>query len=113
MALVDRTFYYYIIIFATILFTLGFIPILFEIIQQRLTSNIPYISLIFILLAYLIYLFIAINRTYYFHSIIYLVGIISISIIIFLKKKYGDKKVIIQTKNKNKYVNEEVIYINR
>jgi uncharacterized protein with PQ loop repeat len=108
MAIVDKTFYYYIILFATFLFTMGFIPILFEILQQKITSNIPYISLIFILLSYLIYLFIAINRKYFFHSIIYLIGIITISTIMFLKKKYGNKNVKIN----NIIINEEIIYEN-
>lgn len=107
MASVDRTFYYYIILFGTFLFTMGFIPILFEILQQKITSNIPYISLIFILISYLIYLFVAINRNYYFHSIIYLIGVICISTIIFLKKKYYDKNLTVNNIN----INEEIIYI--
>jgi len=106
MATVDRTFYYYIILFATFLFTIGFIPIVFEILQQKTISIIPYISLIFIIISYIIYLFIAISRKYFFHSIIYLIGLIAISILLFLKKKYENKNKNIN----NVIINEEIIF---
>lgn len=78
------------ILFAIFLFSFSFIPIVFEIIQQKITINIPYISLICILISFLIYLYISISRQYYTHMFFYLVGLISISIIIFLKRKYDN-----------------------
>ncbi len=44
MALVDKTIYYYLILFATFLFTVSFIPILFEIIQQNQSPCVKVLS---------------------------------------------------------------------
>jgi uncharacterized protein with PQ loop repeat len=96
MAYVDKTIYYYLILFATFLFTISFIPIVFEIIQQKITSNIPYISLICMILAFLIYLFITISRQYYFHVLFYSISLISISIIFLLKRKYDENNITIK-----------------
>lgn len=90
MVNIDKTIYYYFILFATLLFCFSFIPIVFAIIQQKITSNIPYISLICMMISFLIFLFITINRKYYFHLLLYLIALISISIIFFLKKKYDN-----------------------
>lgn len=97
MTLVDKTFYYYLILFATFLFTVSFIPIVFEVIQQKITSNIPYISIICMMVSFLIYLFITINREYYFHLFFYSIGLISVSIIFLLKKKYDKNNIKLQS----------------
>lgn len=96
MALVDKTFYYYLILFATFLFTVSFIPIVFEIVQQKITSNIPYISIICMAVSFLIYLFITISRQYYFHLFFYSIGLISVSIIFLLKRKYDKNNIMLQ-----------------
>jgi uncharacterized protein with PQ loop repeat len=88
MAFIDKTIYYYLILFAIFLFTFALIPLVFEIIQQKITSNIPYISLICMFLSFIIYLFVTISRKYYVHIFFYLICLICISIIIFLKRKY-------------------------
>ena len=93
MASVNKTIYYYLILFATFLINFSLIPIVFEIIQERITSNIPYVSLICMMIANLIYLFIVISRQYYAHIFFYFVGLISISIIIFLKRDYDKDRV--------------------
>jgi uncharacterized protein with PQ loop repeat len=93
MSLVDKSIYYYLILFATFLFSFSFIPIVFEIIEQKLTSNIPYVSLICMIIAFLIYLFITINRKYYVHIFFYLIGLISVSIILFLKRSYDKNNI--------------------
>jgi len=107
MALVDKTIYYYLILFATFLFTVSFIPILFEIIQQKITSNIPYISIICMMISFLIYLFITISRQYYFHLFFYSIGLISISIIFFLKRKYDKNNIMLQ-KSITKIIKENI-----
>ena len=86
MANADKTVYYYLILFAIFLFSFAFIPLVFEIIQQKITSNIPYITLFCLLIAFLIYLYISIERQYLFHMFLYIVGIFCVIIIIFLKK---------------------------
>lgn len=96
MIIIDKTIYYYLILFAIFMISFSFIPLVFEILQQRITSNIPYVSLICILISFLIYLFIAINRNYYIHSFFYLIGLICISIIIFLKREYDNTNTIIK-----------------
>ena len=95
--------YYYLIMFATLLFTFSFVPIVFEILQQKITSNIPYISLFSLLIALLIFLFIAIIKSYYIHSIFYSIGLLSVIIICFLKKSYDDKsiKVLVNEEKQN------------
>jgi uncharacterized protein with PQ loop repeat len=91
MVNIDKSIYYYLILCATFLFSFAFIPIVFEVIQQKITLNIPYLSLICLFISFIIFLFVAISRQYYIHIFVYLVGLISISIILFLKKSY-DKK---------------------
>ena len=95
--------YYYLIMFATLLFTFSFVPIVFEILQQKITSNIPYISLFSLLISLLIFLFIAIIKSYYIHSIFYSIGLLSVIIICFLKKSYDSKsiKVLINEEKQN------------
>ena len=90
---INKTIYYYLILFAIFLFSFSFIPILYEIIQQKITSNIPYISLIFLIISYLIFIFITIQREYYIHLFFYLIGIISIITILFLKKSYDKNNI--------------------
>lgn len=90
--MINKTIYYYLILFAILLFAFSLIPFVIEIIQQKITSNIPYISLISMLISFLIYLFITIQRRYYYHVFLYLICFICISIIIFLKRKY-DKNI--------------------
>ena len=93
--------YYYLIMFATLLFTFAFVPIVFEILQQKITSNIPYISLFSFLISLLIFLFIGIIKEYYVHTIFYSIGLLSIIILLFLKKSYDSKniKVLINQDN--------------
>lgn len=93
MTTIDKSIYYYLILFATFLFTFSFVPLVFEVIQQRLTINIPYISLICMLISFLIYLFITIHRQYYLHIFFYLVSFVCISIILFLKRNYDKKNM--------------------
>ena len=93
MSMVDKSIYYYLILFATFLFSFSFIPIVFEIVEQKLTSNIPYVSLICMIVAFLIYLFITINRKYYVHIFFYLIGLISVSTILFLKRSYDKNNI--------------------
>ena len=85
--------YYYLIMFATLLFTFSFVPMVFEILQQKITSNIPYISLFSLLIALLIFLFISIIKSYYIHSIFYSIGLLSVIIICFLKSSYDSKSI--------------------
>ena len=85
--------YYYLIMFATLLFIFSFIPMVFEILQQKITSNIPYISLFSLLISLLIFLFITIIKEYYIHSIFYSIGLLSVIILLFLKKSYDDKSI--------------------
>jgi hypothetical protein len=92
--MVNKTIYYYLILFAIFLTSFSFIPIIFEVIQQKLISNIPYISIILILLTFLIYTFIAIVKKYYIHLFFYLIGLISISILLYLKIIYNDNNTI-------------------
>ena len=93
MASVNKTFYYYLILLATFLFTFSFIPLVLEIIQQKITSNIPYVTLICMFISFIIYLFITISRQYYIHIFLYLIALISIAIILFFKKKYDTNNV--------------------
>ena len=110
MIIIDKNIYYYIILFATFLLSFSLIPFVFEILQQKLTSNIPYLTLIPILLFFLILLFISINRLYYIHIFLYLIGVLCISIILFLKREYDTNNTIIKEYN-NLYSEEyDILY---
>jgi uncharacterized protein with PQ loop repeat len=93
MPTIDKSYYYYIILFATFLFTFAFVPIAFQIIQKKISSNIPYISLFCIFISFILYLFISISRQYYVHLFFYLVGLISVSMIIFYKNYYDNNPI--------------------
>ena len=88
MALVNKTIYYYLILFATFLLNFALIPLVFQIIDEKNCSAIPYSTIISFMVAILIYLFIVIERKYYIHIFFYLIGLISLSVILFLKRKY-------------------------
>ena len=94
MSYVDKTIYYYLILFAIFLTSFSFIPIIFEVMQQKLISNIPYVTIILILLTFLIYTFIAIVKKYYIHLFFYFIGLISISILLYLKIIYNNSNSI-------------------
>ena len=84
---------YYLVLAANFLFNFAFIPLLFEILQQKTTSNIPYVSLICFLISQLLFLFVVFYKDYYFHIFLYLVGFICIVSILFLKKFYDNKNI--------------------
>lgn len=85
---VNKTTIYYIIVAAIFLVNFSFVPLLLEIIQQRNTSNIPYITLICMLISQILLLGIVFYRGYYYHIFIYLIGFICISALLFLKPMY-------------------------
>ena len=95
MIIINKTFYYYLILFSIFLISFSFIPLMFEILQQKLTSNIPYSTLICLIIAFLIFLFISINRQYYIHIFFYLVGLICISVILYLKTLYNNNNILL------------------
>ena len=97
MAQVHKSIYYYLILFATFIFAFSLIPIVFQIMQQKITSNIPYVSLICIIIGFLIYLYIAISRFYIVHIFIYTLGLLCVSIILFLKTKFDNNNISIQS----------------
>jgi uncharacterized protein with PQ loop repeat len=96
MISIDKTIYYYLILFAIFIYSFSLIPLIFEIIQQKITLNIPYSTLILMFISTLIFLFITISRQYYIHIFFYSLYLICISIIIFLKRKYDKKNKSIQ-----------------
>jgi len=90
----DAKLYDYLILISTMIFIFACIPILFQVVQQKITSNIPYISLILIDIGFLIYIYIAISIKYYIHLFLYIIGFICITIIIFLKQSYDKKNFV-------------------
>jgi uncharacterized protein with PQ loop repeat len=88
--MISQTEYYYILFFASIITSFSFIPLIFEILQQKLTKNIPYITLILLLISYLIYLFVSIIKGYYIHIFFYLIGFVSVFFLLYLKIKYDN-----------------------
>jgi uncharacterized protein with PQ loop repeat len=94
MSYVDKTIYYYLILFAILLLTFSFIPLVFQIIQDRITSNIPYTTLICMFLSFTIYLFITISRKYYFHIFFYFICLVCISILIYLKASHVPSRIV-------------------
>ena len=97
---INKTIYYYFILFAIFLFSFSFIPLVYEIIQQKITSNIPYVSLISLIISYLIFIFITIHREYYTHLFFYLIGLICCITILFLKRSYDQNNITLKVKEK-------------
>lgn len=97
MVQVNKSIYYYLILFATFIFTFSLIPIVFQTIQLKNTSNIPYISLISIIFGFIIYLYIAVSRGYIIHIFLYTIGLLSVSMILFLKYKFDNNSIVINT----------------
>ena len=88
----DELFYKFIIL-ATIISIFSLLPVLYQIIQQKITSNIPYISLILISIAFIIFMYISISKGYYLHLFFYTFGLLCTSIIIYLKRKYDNNNI--------------------
>lgn len=107
---VDKTTVYYLIVTATFLLNIAFIPLLLEVLQHRNMSNIPYLTLVCILLSQILFLFVVLFRSYYYHVFIYLIGFICISALLFLKPMYDDKNTHVINKNiYNKFIIDEEI----
>jgi uncharacterized protein with PQ loop repeat len=85
MSSTNKIFYYYLILFATLLVSISFIPIIYNILSTSTMTNIPYSSLILMIIAFLIFLYYSIEKKYYIHIGLYLLGFLSIAFIIFLK----------------------------
>ena len=98
---VDKTTMYYIIVAATFLLNFAYVPLLLEVLQQRNLNNIPYLTLILILISQILLLFVVFYRSYYYHVFIYLVGFVCVAALLFLKPIYQDKNT--QVINKNIY----------
>ncbi len=86
--MINKTVFYYMILLANFLLNFSLIPLLFEVNQQKFTNNIPYFSILLILISQIILLFVVIYKGYYFHMFIYVVGLISSSLLLFLKRYY-------------------------
>tara|TARA_Y200000002_G_scaffold370788_2_gene366713 strand:- start:277 stop:603 length:327 start_codon:yes stop_codon:yes gene_type:complete len=98
---VDKTTMYYIIVAATFLLNFAYVPLLLEVLQQRNLNNIPYLTIILILISQILLLFVVFYRSYYYHVFIYLVGFVCVAALLFLKPIYQDKNT--QVINKNIY----------
>jgi len=109
---INKTVYYYFILFAIFLFSFSFIPIVYEVIQQKITSNIPYISLISLIVSYLIFIFITIQREYYTHLFFYLIGLICCITILFLKRGYDQNNITLNVKEKEDKKYKKFIQVN-
>jgi hypothetical protein len=108
---IDKKKIYYesnLIVGATFLFNFALIPLLFEVLQQKNMTNIPYLTLICLLISQILLLFIVFYRNYYYHVFIYLIGFICISSLLFLKPKYDSTNIQVINKNiYNKFIIDE------
>lgn len=96
---VNKTTIYYLIVASIFLMNFSFIPLLLEVLQQRNLTNIPYLTLICMLLSQILLLFIVFYRSYYYHIFIYLIGFICISTLLFLKPIYDNKNIQVIKRN--------------
>ena len=105
---VDKTTVYYLIVTATFLLNIAFIPLLFEVLQHRNMSNIPYLTLGCILAAQALFLCVVLLRSYYYHVFIYLIGFICVSALLFLKSGMDNQNTQVINKNiYNKFIVDE------
>lgn len=104
----DKTIFYQLILFSNFIINFSLIPLVFEVIQQKYTTNIPYSSILLLLLAQIIFLFVVLYKKYYFLVFIYVTGLICSCILLFLKKYYDKKNTkIIKVIKNSVYVEEE------
>jgi len=105
--MIDKTIFYYIILFSNFILNFSLIPLLFEVNQQKFTNNIPYFTILLILISQILLLFVVIYKGYYFHIFIYSVGMICSSILLFLKRYYDKKNTNIIKVVNNTILDEE------
>tara|TARA_B100001175_G_C18985438_1_gene391854 strand:+ start:213 stop:530 length:318 start_codon:yes stop_codon:yes gene_type:complete len=105
--MIDKTIFYYIILFSNFILNFSLIPLLFEVNQQKFTNNIPYFTILLILISQILLLFVVIYKGYYFHIFIYSVGMICSSILLFLKRYYDKKNTNIIKVINNTILDEE------
>ena len=104
----DKIIITYLLLFANFIMNFALIPLVFEVIQQKFTSNIPYLTIILLMCAQIIFLFVVIYKNYFFHVFIYVTGLICSCIILFLKKYYDKKNTkIIKVIQNDVYMEEE------
>jgi hypothetical protein len=82
---------YYLILLSNFLFSIAFIPLIYEVCNIQLMRNIPYLTLLPLGLAFLLLLFVSLVKQYWIHTFIYFIGFLSICILLFLKKEYDSK----------------------
>ena len=100
--MINKTVFYYIILFSNFMLNFSLIPLLFEVNQQRYTENIPYLTILLLLIPQILLLFVVIYKGYYYHIFIYSIGLICTSILLFLKRYYDKRnKNIINVINKD------------
>ena len=106
--MINKTVFYYIILFSNFMLNFALIPLLFEVNQQRYTGNIPYFTILLILISQILLLFVVIYKGYYFHIFIYAVGMICSSLLLFLKRYYDNRESdVVNVINKNIILDEE------
>ena len=79
--------YYYFILFAILLMTIGFVTMYYKALETQDTSNLTYLSLGSFFTAMVIFLLIAIQRFYPVHIIFYIVSLVAIVGMIYLRRK--------------------------
>lgn len=79
--------YYYFILLAVLLMTVGFVSVYYKALETHDTSNFSNLSLGSFFMAMIIFLVIAIQRYYPIHIIFYLVSLVAIAGMIHLKQK--------------------------
>jgi hypothetical protein len=84
---------YYIILLSNFLFSIAFIPLVFEVSNIQIMRNIPYWTLVPLALAFFMLLFVAVVKQYWVHAFIYFIGFFSICTLLFFKKEYDGKIV--------------------
>jgi uncharacterized protein with PQ loop repeat len=80
------SFYYY-ILFAILLNTIGFIGLFNQVLTTKDVNSLPYFSLIAFTVSILIFLYISFIRKYPIHLIFYIVTLISLIGILLIKRQ--------------------------
>ncbi len=91
----------YLLLLANIIIVFSLIPLSYEVSIMKMTSNIPYITLISLATAFIIFIFGTAIKKYWFHVFIYFIGLIAVMWMLVNKKEYDanyTKKRIIEVK---------------
>ena len=83
--------YYYSVMIGLFLWVFSYIPLAANVIKNRRTNNLPYITYFLSLIASMIFILICVSKRYYIHFILFLILLLCNIVILYYKTKYNNE----------------------